>query len=327
MQRGKQVSKKGVGAFAVDDVVSVLVKIDNLSVECGVPMAELTRFHAGGPADILVRPYTAESLTELIRVVRTGGLPLTVVGCASNILVSDRGIRGVTCCLAPSLNAIHLHGDSLICQAGALLCDVAAFAARHSLGGVEFAGGIPGSVGGAVFMNAGAFGGSMSDIVRKTSFVDGDGCIKDIVGEEHDFGYRHSLFIDLPDAVILETELRLEYRDLSLIYEKMAEHAYRRYCTQPLADYSAGSAFRRPEGYYAGKLISDAGMKGYRRGNAGVSAKHAGFIVNHGGATAEEIAQVFRDVRKAVYDTEGVVLMPEVRVVGEWDCDPLAFEC
>lgn len=319
-------SKDGVNASAVGDAVSVLSSIENVSVECNVSMAELTRFRAGGRADILVQPHTVESAMELIRVVQTNGLPLTVIGCASNILVSDRGIRGVTCRLHPSLNAIHLDGNSLFCQAGALLCDVAAYAARRSLGGVEFAAGIPGSVGGAVFMNAGAFGGSMSDVVWRTMFIDGDGNIGEIVGDEHDFGYRHSFFIDSPDAVILETELRLEHRDLSLIYEKMAENAHRRYNTQPLDAYSAGSAFRRPEGFYAGKLISDAGMKGYRRNNAGVSAKHAGFIVNHGEATADEIAQVFRDVRKAVYDMEGVILMPEVRPVGEWDDDPFAFE-
>jgi len=320
------VSKDGMDAYAVGDAVSVLRSIKNLSVTCDVPMAELTRFRAGGCADILVQPHTVESAIELIRVVRTSGLPLTVIGCASNILVSDRGIRGVTCRLYPSLNAIRQDGNSLFCQAGALLCDVAAYAARRSLGGVEFAAGIPGTVGGAVFMNAGAFDGSMSAVVWKTTFIDGFGNIGEIAGNEHDFGYRHSYYICSPDAVILETELRLEHRDLSLIYEKMSENAHRRYNTQPLDAYSAGSAFRRPEGYYAGKLISDAGMKGYRRKNAGVSAKHAGFIVNHGEATAEEIAQVFRDVRKAVYDMKGVILTPEVRPVGEWDDDPFAFE-
>ncbi len=319
-------SKNGADVFAVGEVLAVLGNIKNVTIERDVPFADFTRFRAGGRADILAQPNTVESAVELIRTVRKIGLPLTVIGCASNILVSDRGIRGVTCRMHPGLSAIRLDGDSLRCQAGALLCDVAAMAAKHSLGGVEFAGGIPGSIGGAVFMNAGAFGGNMSDVVRKTTFVDSDGEIGEIVGDEHDFGYRRSYFIDSPDAVILETELSLEYKDLSLIYEKMAENAHRRYNTQPLNAYSAGSAFRRPEGYFAGKLISDAGMKGYRRGNAGVSAKHAGFIVNHGGATAEEIAQIFRDVRKAVYEMEGVMLMPEVRLIGEWDDDPFAFE-
>ncbi len=319
-------SNDGRNAFAIDEVVSFLDKIDNVTLERDAPIAALTRFRAGGSADILAHPQTQESAIELIRTVHKSRLPLTVIGCATNILVSDRGIRGVTCRLHPALSAIRRDGNSLFCQAGASLSDVAAFAARHSLGGVEFAGGIPGSVGGAVFMNAGAFGGSMSDVVGKTTFVDGDGCIRAVVGDEHDFGYRHSIFSGMAGSVILETELCLEHTDLSLIYDKMAENAYRRYRTQPLDAYSAGSAFRRPEGYFAGKLISDAGMKGYRRGNAGVSAKHAGFIVNYGGATAEEIAQVFRDVRVAVYDMEGVVLVPEVRLIGEWEGDPFAFE-
>jgi UDP-N-acetylmuramate dehydrogenase len=320
------VGKEEMDAFAINEVVSALTKIENVTLERNVSVAHLTRFQAGGNADILVHPHTSESAIELIRVVQKSRLPLTVIGCATNILVSDRGIRGVTCRLFPGLGGLRRDGNSLFCQAGVSLSDVAAFAARHSLGGVEFAGGIPGSVGGAIFMNAGAFGGSMSDVVHRTTFIDGDGCLREVVGEEHDFGYRHSLFVGLEGSVILETELRLEFADLPFIYDKMAENAYRRYKSQPLDAYSAGSAFRRPEGYFAGKLISDAGMKGYRRGNAGVSSKHAGFIVNHGGATAEEIVQIFRDVRTAVYDMEGVILMPEVRLVGEWDDDPFAFE-
>ncbi|HHW93378.1 MAG TPA: UDP-N-acetylmuramate dehydrogenase [Clostridiaceae bacterium] len=319
--------KDGIDAFAVNEVVSILSQIENVTLEREAPIAGLTRFRAGGHADVLVHPHTVESAIELIRVVQKSQLPLTIIGCASNVLVSDRGIRGVTCRLHPVLSAIRREGNRLFCQAGVSLHDVAAFAAKHSLGGVEFAAGIPGSIGGAVFMNAGAFGGSMSDVVQKTTFIDGDGCIRDVVGNDHDFGYRHSFFVSSEGAVILETELCLEHTDLSLIYEKMAENAYKRYRTQPLDAYSAGSAFRRPEGYFAGKLISDAGMKGYRRGNAGVSGKHAGFIVNYGGATAEEIAAVFRDVRAAVYEMEGVILMPEVRLIGEWDGDPFAFEC
>lgn len=312
--------------FSIEKAASVLSRIENLTVECNTSVAKLTRFRAGGRADLLVRPHTKNSLIELVKTVREFGWPLTVIGCASNILVADSGIRGVTCWLHPSFSKISVEENKLFCDAGAPLYRVAAHAARHSLGGFEFAAGIPGSIGGAVFMNAGAFGGSMSDVVVRTTYLDGDGVVKEIVNGEHDFGYRHSYFSSRPEAVILETVLQLERSDLSRIYEMMAELAHKRYQSQPLEAHSAGSAFRRPEGYFAGKLISDAGMKGYRRGNAGVSAKHAGFIVNHGSATATEIVQVFQDVRKAVYEMESVLLMPEVRLIGDWNHDPFAFE-
>ena len=174
-------------------------------------------------------------------------------------------------------------------------------------------------------MNAGAYDGSMADLVIRTEFVDARGETGELAGDAHDFSYRHSYFSDHPDSVILETEFRLKRAPADAIYGRMADFARRRYLTQPLAAQSAGSAFRRPEGHFAGKLISDAGMKGYRRGRAGVSDMHAGFIVNLGGATAKEIAQVFADVRRAVFDMEGVLLMPEVRLAGEWESDPLAF--
>ncbi len=315
-----------INDFSVSHAASVLSGIRQLTIERDVQVAKLTRIRAVGTADLLVRPHTRDSLIELIDTVHTFGWPLTVIGCASNILVSDRGIRGITCWLNPSFSSIRGEGNRLICESGAPLCDVAAWAARHSLGGFEFACGIPGSIGGAVFMNAGAFGGSMSDVIARTTYIDGGGKVSTVEGDAHNFGYRHSFFADCPDAVIIETELVLDYTDRPAIYEKMAEFAHRRYLSQPLEAYSAGSAFRRPEGYFAGKLISDAGMKGYRRGNAGVSAKHAGFIINYGNAASEEIVRVFQDVRKAVYAMEGVRLKPEVRLIGDWESDPFAFD-
>ena len=315
---------KEEGKVALQERGRALASIAGLVVRQGVPLADLTYFRSGGPADLLVLPRTKESLIELKRLCRREGWPLTVFGRATNVLVSDRGIRGITALLSPALAGIRRSGDSLICAAGVPLYEIAAFAAREALAGFEFACGIPGSIGGAIFMNAGAFDGSMADVVVKTSYVDGEGTGREIEGEEHDFSYRHSYFSDKAGAIILETELGLKRGSPTAIYQRMGDYARRRYQTQPLAAHSAGSAFRRPPGHFAGKLITDAGMKGYISGRAGVSAKHAGFIVNLGGASSEEILQVFLDVRQAVFKGTGLVLVPEVRLVGDWDGDPFA---
>ncbi|NLA95679.1 MAG: UDP-N-acetylmuramate dehydrogenase, partial [Clostridiaceae bacterium] len=302
-----------------------LQHIDGLTVSQGELLQSWTHFRAGGPADLLVQPSTCEGLAELKKLCISEHWPLTVLGRATNILVSDLGIRGITAILSPSLGGVRCAGESLICQAGVPLYEIAAMAARLGLSGFEFACGIPGSAGGAVVMNAGAFEGSMSGLVTRTEFINAQGEIRELIGDEHDFSYRHSYFSNEPEAMILEIVIRLNRAPANEIYDRMADFARKRYQTQPLASFSAGSAFRRPDGYFAGKLISDAGMKGYTRGRAGVSAKHAGFIVNHGGATAREIARIFSDVRRAVFDVEGVLLQPEVRLVGEWEGDPFAF--
>lgn len=311
--------------FDPKEALKVLGGIPGLQIQTNQPLRSLTSFRAGGPADLLIQPRDKEALITLIRRCGKEGWPLTVLGRASNILVADKGIRGITVFLSPALGRIAVRGTRLTCEAGAPLFQVAARAARLSLGGFEFACGIPGSIGGAVLMNAGAFDGSMADRVVRTEAVGMDGEIYEVRGEDHDFSYRHSCFSEKTGAVILETELELEPAPASRIYSLMADFARKRYDKQPLAFHSAGSAFRRPEGHFAGKLISDTGMKGYRLGQAGVSAKHAGFIVNHGGATAAEIARIFVDVRRTVLEREGVLLEPEVRPVGDWGSDPFAI--
>lgn len=315
-----------VQAFASQEAALALQSIPGLQVQSHVPLSDLTFIRAGGPADLLVRPQTIDALIALKQLSKREGWPLTILGRASNVLVSDQGIRGITVLLSPSLAHVRVEGESLICQAGASLYRIAARAAREGLTGFEFACGIPGSVGGAVFMNAGAFDGSLSDCVVRTAYLDSQGQRAEITGSQHDFAYRHSFFSQNPDTIILETELSLTRTPAQAIYDKMADLAHRRYSVQPLDAHSAGSAFRRPPGHYAGKLISDAGMKGYVRGRAGVSAKHAGFIINLGGATAAEIARIFTDVRQAVFDQAGVLLVPEVRLLGEWEGDPFAIQ-
>lgn len=312
--------------FSIDEAMKALGTMPGLTLMPEEPLTPYTLFRSGGPADLLILPQNRDSLVAVKRLCLQEGWPLTVLGRASNVLVSDQGIRGLTLLLSPGMGKIRREGDRLCCEAGAPLYEVAAFAARQSLTGFEFASGIPGSIGGAVFMNAGAFEGSMADRVVRTLYLDGQGELREIQGEDHDFGYRHSYFSDRPETLILETCLSLEKGEPQAIYDRMGILARKRYLSQPLDRASAGSAFRRPPGYFAGKLISDAGMKGYRRGQAGVSGKHAGFIVNYGGASSSEILQIFLDVRKAVYEEAGVQLQAEVRLIGDWESDPLRGE-
>jgi UDP-N-acetylmuramate dehydrogenase len=309
-----------------DEAFETLRAIEGLEVRRDEPLAPWTRFHAGGAADVLALPSTADAVVRIVRAARAHDWPLTVLGNGTNVLVADGGVPGVTVRLAPNFNAIRLDGTTLICDAGVRLCDVAATAARNGLSGMAFACGIPGSVGGAVYMNAGAYDGAMADVVVKTTFLDRDGNVRVVEGEAHDFGYRHSCFAAMPEALILSVTLALTPGDVTEIYDAMATYARKRYRSQPLAAHTGGSAFRRPEGHYAGKLISDAGYKGFRRGDAGVSDKHAGFIVNHGHATAEEIAAVFVEVRRAVYERDGVLLRPEVKPIGAWTTDPFEIQ-
>lgn len=318
-------TNKGL-TFPIDEALAALEAIPDLTVHKGQDLAPFTQIKSGGPADLLVMPKSKESLLALKALCLARDWPLTVLGRASNVLVSDEGIRGITVLLSPSLTGIKREGNQLLCAAGLPLYEIAAFAARQGLSGFEFACGIPGSLGGAIFMNAGAFEGSISQVVTRTVFLDSQGQLAQIHGPDHDFGYRHSYFSDKPDALIVEAELTLTPDQPQAVYDRMGVHAKKRYQSQPLAWASAGSAFRRPPGYFAGKLISEAGMKGYQRGQAGVSAKHAGFIVNHGGASSREILQIFLDVRQAVYDREGLVLMPEVRLIGDWGEDPFASQ-
>ena len=314
--------KNGV-PFSQEDAFRVIQKIEGLTVSQNVPLSEMTRFQVGGPADLLVWADNRENLTELVQLVRREGWPLTILGGCSNVLVADAGIRGVTCVLSSDMMCIRRDGQELTAFAGTRLDDLAAYAAKHGLSGLEFSCGIPGSIGGAVVMNAGAFGGTVEQVVIRTKYIDSAGQPRMLEGGDHRFGYRQSFFLEQRDAVITEVSLRLESLDRLSIYEQMAEYAWNRYQKQPLAESSAGSAFRRPEGNYAGALISEVGMKGYTRGRAGVSDLHAGFIINHGGASASEIAQVFLDVRKAVFQKTGIRLIPEVRFIGTWEEDDI----
>jgi len=285
---------------------------------CTESMAAHTTFRLGGPADYYLEPSTVDELAAVILAAVQTGFPVTILGNGSNIVVSDRGIRGVVISLGQPISAIRRAGDTLIVQAGAQLSSVAAFAAREGLGGMAFASGIPGTIGGAVMMNAGAYDHCMADIIISTRFLDENLQQQVVHGAEHQFGYRTSCFKETA-RIVTETTVELVPQDPERIWAEMAALAVRRRTSQPLELPSAGSAFKRPPGFYAGQLISECGLKGCRIGGAEVSTKHAGFIVNIDHASATDVARLFIHVQATVLSETGVLLEPEVLFIGDWD--------
>ncbi len=279
----------------------------------GESMKRHTSFKIGGEADFFVLPENVEQVCLAALAAKESGMPLTVIGNGSNLLVSDHGIDGMVIC-TEKLCKIEVFGKTVRAESGALLSRFAKICADNSLTGAEFAGGIPGSVGGAVFMNAGAYGGEIKDIVKTVTAFDGSG-IKIFKAEKCDFGYRKSIFSD-GGYIILEAEFLLEEGNEKDIREKMKELAGRRRDKQPLEYPSAGSTFKRPEGYFAGALIEGAGLKGFSVGGAQVSEKHAGFVINKGSATCEDVTELIKEVKKRVYENSGVLLEEEIKAVG-----------
>ena len=279
------------------------------------PMSRHTTFAIGGPADLFVQPKTRKELAETLGVFRERGIPFLLLGNGSNMLVADAGIRGAVVCTT-ELDEVRVGNDcTMTAEAGALLGRVARRAQRAGLTGAEFAGGIPGSVGGAVFMNAGAYDGQMAGIVESTEYLDGNGELHTLTGEEHHFGYRRSVFRAHPDWTVVRSTLRLQQGDSAAILDKMNDFAQRRRDKQPLNFPSAGSTFKRPEGHFAGRLIEDAGLKGVSVGAAQVSEKHAGFLINRGGATCDDMLRLIELVQQRVREQFGVQLECEVRII------------
>lgn len=303
------------------DIEKIYIKLKELvqneeNVALHVPMKDYTTFRIGGPADILVRPSSEDELKAVLTYLNEDSVPCTVLGNGSNVLVKDGGIRGVVVQIGKAMSDIHIEGTALTAQAGAMLSAAAAAAAAESLTGMEFAAGIPGSIGGAVFMNAGAYGGEMSHIIRSCRALLPDGSVREFSKEELNLGYRRSIFSE-NGGIVISCTLDLESGSKEEIYAEMKDLASRRKEKQPLSLPSAGSTFKRPEGYFAGKLIQDAGLRGLSVGGARVSQKHAGFIVNEGGASAEDVLTLIRLVQMTVKDRFGVDLTPEVRILGE----------
>ena len=281
------------------------------------PMSRHTSFRIGGPADIYIEAPRAEYLAVLLWC-KKEGIPFYVIGNGSNLLVGDMGIRGVVLS-SSGMNSVHTDTAQkvIVAESGAALPQVSAIAAKQSYTGLEFAAGIPGSIGGAVAMNAGAYGGEIKDVLISAEVSDEDGNIQTLMKDELELGYRHSRILD-EKLYVLSAAFQLAEGVADEINGKIADYMSRRREKQPLELPSAGSTFKRPEGYFAGKLIEDAGLRGYRVGDAAVSEKHCGFVVNLGSATASDVKHLIDDVTQKVYEDSGVTLEPEVRMIGEF---------
>lgn len=280
------------------------------------PMSKHTTFRIGGPADIFVSPKV-EQAAKVVEIARKSGVLVTIMGNGSNLLVGDKGIRGIVLSFGKQAENLCVEGNLMTIGAGCLLAKAAAEAARLGLSGLEFAAGIPGTLGGAIVMNAGAYGGEMMDVVVSAKVLMPSGEIAELTQQELDFSYRHSSILE-NDYIVLSATVKLEPKEETLIRREMLDYKNRRVEKQPLEYPSAGSTFKRPEGYFAGKLIEDAGLSGYSVGGAQVSEKHCGFVINKDKATAEDVLQLISDVQDKVYERFGVKLEPEVKMVGEF---------
>ena len=281
------------------------------------PMSLHTTFRIGGPADLFVTPGSMQAAAESIRICKETQTPYAVIGNGSNLLVSDAGYRGVIIQIGRNLNQVSMNGEEIRAQAGAMLSVIAKTALAESLTGFEFASGIPGTLGGAVVMNAGAYGKEMKDVLTEVTVLTQEGEIRMIPAENLELGYRTSLAAK-NGWIILEAAMKLQKGDAEMIRGRMEELKVQRVTKQPLDLPSAGSTFKRPEGYFAGKLIMDAGLRGFTVGGAQVSEKHCGFVVNKGGATAEDVWKLIRAVQKKVQEDAGVMLEPEVKFLGKF---------
>lgn len=298
------------------DIFEELKKLDVGEVLKDEELKNHTTFEIGGPCDYMVIPKDYESVRKLVEFLRENKLEFMVIGNGSNLLISDKGLRMVVIKLSENLSKVEIRDDLVIAQAGALLTETSKKAIEKSLKGMEFSSGIPGNVGGAITMNAGAYGGEMKDIVRSVKVIDQNNQIVDIPCEDMEFSYRKSR-VQSEGLIVLEASFKLSHGDYDEIFATYQDLSTKRKTKQPLDKASAGSTFKRPEGYFAGKLIEDCGLRGYRYKNAGVSEKHCGFVVNHGGANFEEVMYVINHVKKCVKEKFKVEMETEVKILGE----------
>ncbi len=284
-------------------------------IEFNANMSEHIYFKVGGPVDVLLIPKTKEQVIETIKICNENKINYFVIGNGSNLLVKDGGIRGVVIKLT-ELNNIRVDNNKVIAETGVLLKDASKIALENKLTGLEFACGIPGSIGGAVFMNAGAYNGEIADVIECAQVLTEDGEVKTYTKDELELGYRTSRVMK-EKAIVLEATFALNYGEYEKIKARVDDLTEKRESKQPLEYPSAGSTFKRPEGHFAGKLIQDAGLKGYSIGGAAVSEKHSGFVINKGGATAKDVLDLISHIQCEVKKQFGVDLHPEVRIIGE----------
>lgn len=280
------------------------------------PMKNHTSFKIGGPADVIIIPKNENQVVEAITLLRENNIKFFIMGNGTNLLVKDGGLRCAVIKINEGLNKVQIGDNKVYCEAGALLTAVSKAVARESLTGMEFANGIPGTIGGAVTMNAGAYGGEMKDIITKVRAIDKDNNIKEYSNSEMNFRYRGSRVTD-EDLIVLSVELELELGDPVKIEEVMKDLTYKRTSKQPLELPSGGSTFKRPEGYFAGKLIQDSGLRGLRHGGAQISEKHCGFVVNVEDASCKNVLELIQIVQKTVRDNYDVELETEIKLIGE----------
>ena len=300
---------------SIENMFCMTLGSDNVRLH--EPMKKHTTFRIGGPADYYLCPHSTEELQKILQICRENKLEFFILGNGSNLLVSDKGYRGVVIQLWKNFSDIETEDNTITVKAGALLSKVAAEALEESLTGMEFASGIPGTMGGAVMMNAGAYGGEMKDIIREVTVLTREGELLTLSKEEMNFGYRTSV-VKEKGYVVISAELQLRKGDREEIRKVMDELKERRVTKQPLDMPSAGSTFKRPEGYFAGKLIMDAGLRGFSVGGAQRSEKHCGFVVNKVDATAADVLGLIGEVQKRVQEKFGVALEPEVKFLGEF---------
>ena len=292
--------------------------LGNEKVRINEPMNRHTTFRIGGPADYFLLPSSSEEVKGILEICKEESLQYFILGNGSNLLVSDEGYRGVIIQLYRNYGGLTVEGTEIRAGAGVLLSQIAAAARNESLTGFEFAGGIPGTLGGAVVMNAGAYGGELKDVLKEAVVMDREGNIFTVPVEKLAMGYRTSL-VKTAGYLVLEVVISLKKGSQEEIRDTMKDLADRRISKQPLEYPSAGSTFKRPEGYFAGKLIMDAGLRGYQVGGAQVSEKHCGFVINKGNATAADVCRLMADVQAKVQEQCGVTLEPEVKFLGDFD--------
>ena len=300
------------------ELTALQTKLDQENLSCELkynePMSRHTSFRIGGNAEVMACPKNPQELAKILKISADLGVKPAILGAGTNVLAPDEGIGGIVICLKDSLDGMELLDEThLKVMAGVTMTRAAVFAANHGLGGMEFAHGIPGTVGGGVYMNAGAYGGEIKDIAESVEIMDLSGNIRTLSNEEMEFSYRHSV-LEESGAIVLSATFRLQKADTDSVKARMKELQAKRSASQPLDLPSAGSAFKRPVGGYAAALIDQAGLKGFQVGGAAISSKHAGFAVNVGGAKAEDVKALLTQVSDIVFDKTGIRLEPEVRI-------------
>ncbi len=290
--------------------------LDKSRIKYNEPMKNHTTVKVGGNCDCLVLPESIEEIKNIILYAKENNIEYYIIGNGSNLLVVDEGVHALIIKITGKFSKIEVNDNEIIATSGASMPLVAINARKNSLSGFEFACGIPGTIGGGVRMNAGAYGGEIADVFEEATYLDTEGNIKTIKKEDMEFGYRHTFFSDKPDLVILSSKFKLEKNDQEQIAKKMEENATARRTKQPLEYPNFGSVFKRPEGYFVGKLVADAGLRGYKIGGAQVSEKHTGFIVNKENATCKDVVDLIKHIQKTVYDKFGVSLKTEVVFIG-----------